>query len=120
MRCGATQGDGDVAPDPDRRQARRDSRRLAAARSARRAIQVPRIICPPRKQVVGFGGVGKFGKVRLRKQDAARLLHARHEQRARAIFAAVAGAQLMARSRSDISLFDSLIESYRVAGLLPE
>ena len=42
------------------------------------------------------------------------------EQRARAIFAAVAGAQVMARSRSDISLFDSLIESYRVAGLLPE
>jgi TetR/AcrR family transcriptional repressor of nem operon len=36
-----------------------------------------------------------------------------------AIFAAVAGAQLMARSRSDISLFDSLIDSYRVAGLLP-
>jgi TetR/AcrR family transcriptional regulator, transcriptional repressor for nem operon len=41
------------------------------------------------------------------------------EQRARAIFAAVAGAQLIARSRSDISLFDSLIDSYRVAGLLP-
>jgi TetR/AcrR family transcriptional repressor of nem operon len=41
------------------------------------------------------------------------------EERARAIFAAVAGAQLMARSRSDISLFDALIESYRVAGLLP-
>ncbi|RKF50104.1 TetR/AcrR family transcriptional regulator [Paraburkholderia fungorum] len=41
------------------------------------------------------------------------------EQRARAIFAAVAGAQLIARSRSDISLYDGLIESYRVAGLLP-
>jgi TetR/AcrR family transcriptional repressor of nem operon len=41
------------------------------------------------------------------------------EQRARAIFAAVAGAQLLARSRSDISLFDSMIESYRAAGLLP-
>ncbi|WP_340150087.1 TetR/AcrR family transcriptional regulator [uncultured Sneathiella sp.] len=41
------------------------------------------------------------------------------EPRARAIFAAVAGAQLMARSRSDISLFDSLIDTYRVAGLLP-
>src|SRR6202790_1812218 len=40
------------------------------------------------------------------------------EQRARAIFAAVAGAQLIARSRSDISLFDALIESYRAAGLL--
>jgi TetR/AcrR family transcriptional repressor of nem operon len=41
------------------------------------------------------------------------------EQRARAIFAAVAGAQLMARSRSDIALYDALIENYRAAGLLP-
>ena len=41
------------------------------------------------------------------------------EGRARAIFSAVAGAQLMARSRSDISLYDSLIDSYRLAGLLP-
>ena len=39
--------------------------------------------------------------------------------RAQAILAAVAGAQLMARSRSDISLFDGLIDSYRSAGLLP-
>ena len=41
------------------------------------------------------------------------------EARARAIYAAVAGAQIVARSRSNISLFDSLIESYRSAGLLP-
>ena len=41
------------------------------------------------------------------------------QQRARAIFAAVAGAQLMARSRADISLYDALIDSYRRAGLLP-
>ena len=41
------------------------------------------------------------------------------EPRARAIYAAVAGAQIVARSRSDIGLFDSLIESYRVAGPLP-
>jgi len=41
------------------------------------------------------------------------------EPRARAIFAAVGGAQLMARSRSDISLYDALIKSYRAAGLLP-
>ncbi|KVD47154.1 transcriptional regulator [Burkholderia sp. ABCPW 11] len=41
------------------------------------------------------------------------------EQRARAIFAAVAGAQLIARSRSDIALYDTLIETYRAAGLLP-
>ena len=41
------------------------------------------------------------------------------ERRARAIFAAVAGAQLIARSRSDISLYDAIIDSYREAGLLP-
>ncbi|HDR9198796.1 transcriptional regulator [Burkholderia vietnamiensis] len=40
------------------------------------------------------------------------------ERRARAIYAAVVGAQLVARSRSDISLYDGLIESYRIAGLL--
>ena len=40
-------------------------------------------------------------------------------ERARAIYAAVAGAQLMARSRADISLFDALIESYRATRLLP-
>ncbi|ATU90946.1 TetR/AcrR family transcriptional regulator [Phyllobacterium zundukense] len=42
------------------------------------------------------------------------------EARARAIYAAIAGAQLMARSRSDISLYDKLIASYRVVGLLPD
>jgi TetR/AcrR family transcriptional repressor of nem operon len=41
------------------------------------------------------------------------------EGRARAIFSAVAGAQLIARSRSDMSLYDALIDSYRLAGLLP-
>lgn len=41
------------------------------------------------------------------------------ERRARAIFAAVAGAQLIARSRSDVSVYDALIENYRLTGLLP-
>ena len=41
------------------------------------------------------------------------------EARAGAIFAAVSGAQLYARSRSDLSQFDTLIESYRASGLLP-
>lgn len=41
------------------------------------------------------------------------------EARAGAIFAAIAGAQLLARSRSDLSLFDKMIESYGVVGLLP-
>ncbi|PXW25689.1 transcriptional regulator, TetR family [Paraburkholderia caballeronis] len=41
------------------------------------------------------------------------------EARAGAIFAAVAGAQLVARSRSDLALYDMLIDGYRAAGLLP-
>jgi TetR/AcrR family transcriptional regulator, transcriptional repressor for nem operon len=41
------------------------------------------------------------------------------EPRARAIFAAVAGAQLMARSRADLSLFDATIASFRDSGLIP-
>lgn len=40
-------------------------------------------------------------------------------QRARAIFAAVTGAQLMARSRADISVYDQIIQSYSAAGLIP-
>ena len=39
------------------------------------------------------------------------------ELRASAIFAAVSGAQLMARGRQDIKLFDSIIENYRISGL---
>jgi TetR/AcrR family transcriptional repressor of nem operon len=41
------------------------------------------------------------------------------EQRARAIFAAVGGAQVIARSRADIALYDDIIAGYRVSGLLP-
>jgi TetR/AcrR family transcriptional regulator, transcriptional repressor for nem operon len=41
------------------------------------------------------------------------------KKRAHAIFAAVAGAQLMARGRSDIKLYDMLIKNYQAAGLLP-
>jgi TetR/AcrR family transcriptional regulator, transcriptional repressor for nem operon len=41
------------------------------------------------------------------------------EKRARAIYAGIVGAQLMARSRADIALYDSVIDSYRAAGLLP-
>jgi TetR/AcrR family transcriptional repressor of nem operon len=41
------------------------------------------------------------------------------ETRAQAIFAAVAGAQLIARSRADLGLFDALIISFRENGLIP-
>jgi TetR/AcrR family transcriptional repressor of nem operon len=43
----------------------------------------------------------------------------KREARACAIFAAVGGAQLMARSRADLKLFDALIDSFRESGLIP-
>ncbi len=52
--------------------------------------------------------------------SAAGIVTPRESQaRARAIYSAVAGAQLFARGRSDVSLFDAMITSYRSAGLLP-
>ena len=53
-----------------------------------------------------------------RMLEAASIPRAKCETKARAIFAAVAGAQLMARSRADLSLFDALIDSFREAGLI--
>jgi TetR/AcrR family transcriptional regulator, transcriptional repressor for nem operon len=41
------------------------------------------------------------------------------ERHALAIFAAIEGAQLVARSRGDVSVYDEIIEAYRTAGLLP-
>lgn len=40
-------------------------------------------------------------------------------EQALAIFAAVEGAQLVARSRGDIAVFDRCVGAYRAAGLLP-
>jgi TetR/AcrR family transcriptional repressor of nem operon len=42
------------------------------------------------------------------------------QAKAKAIFASIAGAQLMARSRCDLALFDAVIEAYRDAGLIPD
>lgn len=41
------------------------------------------------------------------------------QRRARAIYTAIAGAQLIARTRTDISVFDELVQSYRASGLVP-
>jgi TetR/AcrR family transcriptional regulator, transcriptional repressor for nem operon len=71
-----------------------------------------------KKEVQTFADVNVAWLSRM--LSAAAVVNSREsEQRARAIFAAVAGAQLMARSRSDISLYDALIDSYRATGLVP-
>ena len=41
------------------------------------------------------------------------------KRRALAIFAAVQGAQLVARSRGDTTVYDEVVQTYRKAGLLP-
>ena len=73
---------------------------------------------PVLKEVQAFGDVNVAW---LSKQLAAAGIGSPEslEARARAIYAAVAGAQIVARSRSDIAVFDALIESYRAAGPLP-
>ncbi|MCJ2112570.1 TetR/AcrR family transcriptional regulator [Methylobacterium sp. HMF5984] len=73
---------------------------------------------PVLKEVQAFADVNTAW---LRRQLVAAELVAPNEgeARARAVYAAVAGAQIVARSRADITLFDSLIQSYREAGLLP-
>jgi TetR/AcrR family transcriptional regulator, transcriptional repressor for nem operon len=73
---------------------------------------------PVKKEVLAFADVNVAWLTRV-LSAATEMSTNESEQRARAIFAAVAGAQLMARSRSDISVFDALIDSYRGAGLLP-
>jgi TetR/AcrR family transcriptional regulator, transcriptional repressor for nem operon len=71
---------------------------------------------PVKKEVLAFADVNVAWLTKV--LSAAGLGAKESRQRARAIFAAVAGAQLMARSRSDISVFDELIDSYRGTGLL--
>lgn len=44
----------------------------------------------------------------------------RSEQRAYAIFSAISGAQVVARGRADIALYDAIVDGYRSSGLLPE
>ncbi len=39
--------------------------------------------------------------------------------RARAIFAAIEGAQLVARSRGDVSVYEDIVATYRRSGLIP-
>lgn len=41
------------------------------------------------------------------------------QRRALAIFAAIEGAQLVARSRGDVAVYDEIVEAYRATGLLP-
>ena len=68
-------------------------------------------------EVQTFADVNVAWLTRMLSSDSVSESH--WEAKARAIFAAVGGAQLMARSRADVGLFDELIGSFRDAGLIP-
>jgi TetR/AcrR family transcriptional regulator, transcriptional repressor for nem operon len=73
---------------------------------------------PVKKEVQAFADVNVAWLTKL--LSAAGIVKPEESQaRARAIYSAVAGAQLFARGRSDISLFDAMIDNYRAVGLLP-
>lgn len=67
---------------------------------------------PPevRAEVDGFSEANVRWLVQVLASDEARAL---------AVFAAIEGAQLVARGRDDIAVFDQTIEAYRAAGLMP-
>jgi TetR/AcrR family transcriptional repressor of nem operon len=102
-------------PDTFRKALENDNRMCLCSFMAAENDDLPEAV---KKEVQAFADVNVAWLSRV--LSAAAVVSAEEsEQRARAIFAAVAGAQLIARSRSDISLYDALIDSYRVAGLLP-
>ena len=72
---------------------------------------------PVKTEVQAFADVNVAWLTRM--LAAASVPASKHETRARAIYAAVAGAQLMARGRADLNLFDALIGSFRETGLIP-
>jgi TetR/AcrR family transcriptional repressor of nem operon len=73
---------------------------------------------PVKKEVQTFADVNVTWLTKL--LTAASIVKPKDSQaRARAIYSAVAGAQLFARGRADISLFDTMIDNYRAVGLLP-
>jgi TetR/AcrR family transcriptional regulator, transcriptional repressor for nem operon len=72
---------------------------------------------PVKAEVQAFADVNVAWLTRM--LAAASVPASKRKTRARAIYAAVAGAQLMARSRADLKLFDSLIDSFRGSGLIP-
>jgi TetR/AcrR family transcriptional regulator, transcriptional repressor for nem operon len=71
-----------------------------------------------RNKVVKFGAMNEDWIARvLAKAGTAEPEGIR--RRARAIFAAIEGAQLVARSRGDVSVYEEIVATYRGSGLIP-
>lgn len=71
------------------------------------------------EEVDRFTQINVAWLVRLLARDAPQARSQTLSERALAIFAAVGGAQVLARGRNDITLYDRCIDVYRGTGLLP-
>ena len=71
-----------------------------------------------RAEVVRFGEMNEDWIARALAQSTPHAADG-HLELARAIFAAIEGAQLVARSRGDASVYEGIIATYASAGLLP-
>lgn len=102
-------------PDTFRKALETDNRMCLCSFMAAETDDLPEVVM---KEVRTFADVNVAWLSKV--LSAAAVVGSREsKQRAQAIFAAIAGAQLIARSRSDLSLYDALIENFRKAGLLP-
>jgi TetR/AcrR family transcriptional regulator, transcriptional repressor for nem operon len=72
-----------------------------------------------RVEVRAFADINVAWLAKVLSRIDKRLSLAKRRQRALAIFAAVGGAQLAARSRADVSVYDGIVASYRDVGLIP-
>lgn len=102
-------------PDTFRAALQNDNRMCLGSFMAAEFDDLPDVV---KQEVQAFADVN-VAWIGRQLSAAALVADENRKQRALAIFAAIAGAQLMARSRSDISVYDSVVGSYREAGLLP-
>lgn len=102
-------------PETFRRSLENDNRMCLSSFMAAEYDDLPEAV---QREVQAFGDVNIAWLANV-LVEAGVVGAAEAQPRAHAIFAAVAGAQLMARGRSDITLFDTLMKTYQATGLLP-
>ncbi len=94
---------------------RNDNRMCLAGIMAAEHKELPEEV---RDAVVSFGEMNVDWIARVLSRDP-KVEDGVIRRRALAIFAAVQGAQLIARSRGDAAVYDGVVQTYREAGLLP-
>ncbi|MGI3777786.1 MAG: TetR/AcrR family transcriptional regulator [Janthinobacterium lividum] len=93
---------------------RNDNRMCLAGILAAEHKELPEEV---RTEVVRFGAMNEAWIARV-LANAGSTDPVQDRRQARAIFAAIEGAQLVARSRGDVSVYDGIIATYRTAGLI--